>query len=136
MEFKKGKIHNIENGGKTARCVPSDNSEIVTLPLVIPYYWRREMGNIQVGEEIYYLEDDGLGGYIIGRTDGEWDYTLRGSMEIEKSLDVKQQLTTPLGEIKTVTSSTITADNITASGKSLAGHSHKDSQGGTTSSPL
>lgn len=116
MEIKKGKIHNIENGGKTARCVPSDNSEIVTLPLVIPYYWRREMGNIQIGEEIYYLEDDGLGGYIIGRTDGEWDYTLRGPMKIEENLTV--------------------TEDVTASGKSLVKHTHRDSQGGTTSPPL
>lgn len=110
MEVKKGKIHSLEEGGKKARCVPSDNSEIVTLPLVIPYYWRQEMGNLQAGQEIYYFEDESKDGYIIGRTDGEWDYTLRGNL-------------------------TVTED-VTASGKSLRDHTHRESQGGTTNPPL
>lgn len=116
MEVQKGKIHSLESGGKAARCIPDNDAGIVTRPLVIPFYWRATMGNIQVGESVYFLEDESRGGFILGRCDGEWDNTLRGSMKIEESLTVAQ--------------------DVTASGKSLVNHTHTDSRGGGTSPPL
>lgn len=107
MEVQKGTVQSMN--GTTATVVPSEHPDIVTQPLVVPFYWRETMGNLQAGEEVYFLEDDAHGGYIIGRTDGEWDNTLRGTL-------------------------TVTED-VTASGKSLKSHTHTDSQGGSTSSP-
>lgn len=82
----KGKIHSIESGGTKARVVPDDNSQIVTLPLTIPFYWRAEMGNVQIGEEVYYDEDPSLGGMIHGRTNGEWDNTFRGTLTVTEDV--------------------------------------------------
>lgn len=105
--MKKGKIHSIESGGTKARVVPGDNSQIVTLPLIIPFYWRAEMGNVQIGDEVYYDEDPSLGGMIHGRTNGEWDNAFRGAF-------------------------TITED-VTAGGISLKNHTHGGVEAGGSS---
>lgn len=129
--MKKGTIHSIEEGGTKARVVPSDNSEIVTLPLVIPFYWRETMGNLQVNDEVFYDEDESLGGMIHGRTNGDWDNILRGTLE------VTEEIKTPLATATDVQSTTVSASSeVTVNGKSFSGHTHRDSQGGTTSSPL
>lgn len=127
--MRKGTIHDIVENGKMARVVPSNNSEIVTLPLVIPFYWRAEMGNLQIGDEVYYNEDESLGGYIYGRTDGEWDFTVRTSLTITENLDVQGNIST---------NGNVTADgDVTASGISLKGHTHGGVEGGsgTTQKP-
>lgn len=109
MEVQKGRVHSIEDGGKAARCVPENDSGIVTRPLVIPFYWRETMGNIKVGESVYFLEDESQGGFVLGRCDGEWDNTLRGAL--------------------------VVTEDVTASGKSLVKHTHTDSLGGGTTPP-
>ncbi len=114
MNVQKGTIHSIE-GGNRAKCVPVNDPGIVTQPLVIPFYWRYDMGNVQVGEEVYYLEDEAMGGYIIGRCDGEWQHAIRGDVSIEGGV-------------------TATGD-VVGQGKSLATHTHTDSQSGKTSPP-
>lgn len=86
--MKKGKIHSIELGGTKARVVPDDNSQIVTLPLTIPFYWRETMGNVQIGDEVYYDEDPSLGGIIHARTNGEWDNTYRGTLTVTEDVTV------------------------------------------------
>ena len=108
MNVQKGKIHSIIDGRK-ARCVPDNDPGIVTHELVIPFYWRETMGHIRVGESVYYLEDESMGGYVIGRCDGEWDGTIRGSLTV--------------------------MEDVTGKGVSLAEHTHTDSQNGETTSP-
>lgn len=107
MEVQKGKVQTMS--GKTATVIPNEHPDIVTQPLVVPFYWRETMGNLQAGEEVYYLEDDEHGGYIIGRTDGEWDNKFTGTL-------------------------TVTED-VTASGISLKNHTHTGDSGGSTSPP-
>ena len=115
MEIQKGPVHSIEDGGTRARCIPDTDGDIVTLPLVIPFHWRATMGNIQAGESVYFFEDEGRGGFIIGRCDGEWDNTLRGSFSVTETI-------TATGEI-------------TGQGIALSSHTHTDSRGGGTTPP-
>lgn len=115
MEVRKGKVHSIENGGTLARCVPDTDDGIVTLGLVIPFYWRETMGNLQVGDPVYFFEDEGCGGMVIARCDGEWDNTLRGSFNVTENI-------TATGEI-------------TGQGIALSAHTHTDSRGGGTTPP-
>lgn len=56
------------------------------------------MGNIQVGEEAYYCEDDGLGGFVIDRTNGDWDYTFRNFWGMDQNFNVLQETKIPLGD--------------------------------------
>jgi len=107
--------------GSTAVVVPAEHPGIVTRPLVVPFYWRATMGNLQPGDEVYYLEDDEHGGYIIGRTDGEWDNTLRGSLTVTDAVQCQSELT---------------ADgDVTAGGVSLMQHTHFGNLGTPTSTP-
>lgn len=53
------------------------------------------MGNIQVGEEAYYCEDDGLGGFVIDRTNGDWDYTFRNFLGMDQNFNVLQETKFP-----------------------------------------
>lgn len=107
MEVQKGRVQSIT--GTTAIVVPNEHPETVTQPLVVPFYWRATMGNLQPGDECYFLEDNEHGGYIIGRTDGEWDNTLRGTLTV--------------------------TDDVTAGGISLMSHTHTGDSGGDTSAP-
>lgn len=106
MEVQKGRVQSISGG--SAVVIPNEHPETVTQPLIVPFYWRETMGNLQAGEECYFFEDNEHGGYIIGRTDGEWDNTLRGTL-------------------------TVTED-VTASGISLKTHTHTSSNAGSPTS--
>lgn len=111
--IQKGTVQTIS--GKTATVIPAEHPDIVTQQLIVPFYWRELMGNLQPGDEVYYFEDDAHGGYIIGRTDGEWDNTLRGSLSVTEK---------------------VAADgDVTASGISLKNHTHTGDSGGSTSTP-
>ena len=107
MEVQKGTIQSIS--GATATVIAAAHPDIVTQPLVVPFYWRETMGNLQAGDTVYYFEDDEHGGYIIGRVDGEWDNTIRGKL-------------------------TVTED-VEADGISLKNHTHTGDSGGDTSTP-
>lgn len=119
MTTGKGTVQSMS--GSTAVVVPAEHPDIVTRPLVVPFYWRETMGNLQPGDEVYYLEDDEHGGYIIGRTDGAWDNTLRGSLTVTEAVQCQ---------------SSLTADgDVTAGGKSLMAHTHIGNLGTPTSAP-
>ena len=81
IEF--GKIKSLEdskdkNGDETmAIVVPEDDSGSVTRPLIIPFYWRKKFGNIQVGDRVVYSLASNNSGCIIARVDGEWDSIIR-----------------------------------------------------------
>ena len=113
MQVQKGIIQSTD--GTTATVVPNQHPEIVTQPLVVPFYWGPTMGNIKAGEEVYFFEDSEHGGYIIGRTDGSWDNTLTGEFTIKGGI-------TASGDVQ-------------SSGISLKNHTHTGDSGGTTSAP-
>lgn len=67
-----------KNGDETmAIVVPEDDSGSVTRPLIIPFYWRKKFGNIQVGDRVVYSLASNNSGCIIARVDGEWDSIVR-----------------------------------------------------------
>lgn len=113
MEVQKGTISSMN--GSTATVVPSDHPDIQTQPLVVPFYWRKTMGNIQTGEQVYFFEDGEHGGYIIGRTDGDWDNTIRGTLM--------------------VTADVIGLSDIKAGSVSLQNHIHTSAAPGTQTTP-
>mgnify|MGYP003297936717 CR=1 FL=1 len=130
MEVLKGRVQSIN--GSTAIIVPNEHPDTVTQPLVVPFYWRETMGNLQAGEECYYFEDNEHGGYIIGRTDGEWDNVLRGTLTVTES--VTAQATVDITGAVTA-GSTITATGDVKSGTiSLLNHTHISSIPGSPSS--
>lgn len=117
--IQKGMIQTMS--GKTATVIPAEHPDIVTQQLIVPFYWRALMGNLQPGDEVYYFEDDEHGGYIIGRTDGEWDNTLRGTLTVTEDITAEANVTAN--------------GDVTASGISLKSHTHTGDSGGSTSAP-
>ncbi len=120
------------NGAK-AIVVPDKHPEIVTREFIVPYYWRREMGNIQPGEKVVCLLDDDMHGYILMRCDGEWDYTLRNTLTIEQAVTMNDTLS--------VQSNVTIGGNMTATGTVTGGsvtlqtHTHTSTVAGTPTSP-
>ena len=119
MKIQIGTIQ--EMNGTTATVVPNDRPDIVTQPLVVPFYWRETMGNLQPGEEVYFFENHEHGGYIIGRTDGEWDNTLRGTFTVTEDITAQANITA--------------SGDVTAGTISLQTHTHTGDSGGNTSPP-
>ncbi len=107
MSLKRGTVQSFD--GTHAVVVPNDQPEITTQPLLVPFIWREVMGNLQVGEEVYYMEDNAHEGIIISRTDGAWDNKLRGTLEV--------------------------TEDVTAAGTSLKSHTHTGNMGTLTSPP-
>lgn len=131
MEVQKGIVQSMN--GTTATVVPNEHPDIVTQPLVVPFYWRETMGNLKAGEEVYFLEDDAHGGMIIARTDGEWDNTLRGTLTVTEA--VTAQATVDITGAVTAGSTITATGDVIGSGTSLAGHTHIGNMGTPTSSP-
>ncbi len=107
MPLKKGTVQSFD--GTHAVIVPNDQPEITTKPLIVPFIWRKVMGNLHVGEEVYYMEDNSHEGVVISRTDGAWDNKFRGELEV--------------------------TGDVTAAGTSLKSHTHTGNMGNPTSTP-
>lgn len=119
MQVQKGTVQKMT--GDTATVVPKEHPDIVTRPLVVPFYWRETMGNIKAGDEVYFFEDGELGGYIIGRTDGKWDNTLRGPLKVTQDITAEANIEA--------------SGDVTADGISLKNHTHIGDSGGSTTGP-
>ena len=143
MQIQKGTVQAVN--GSTATCVSAEHPDIVTRQLVIPYYWRELMGNIQPGEEVYYLEDDEHEGMIIARRDGNWDQTVRGTLtvvdavQLQSTLSVQGSATfestaTFNGAITAMSSLTATG-TITSGAITLTTHTHTSTAPGTPTTP-
>ena len=138
MQVQKGTIQTMS--GATATVIPSTHPDIVTLPLVVPFYWRATMGNLQAGEEVYYFEDEEHGGMIIGRTDGNWDNVLRGTLTVtedvtaEANVNVKKDISSNANITANVNISALTGD-VKAGDISLKQHIHTGDSAGKTSTP-
>ena len=106
-QINKGKIASVS--GNTARVVPSEASARPTPKITIPWHLRGDAGNLKKGTEVVYVEFDDSTGLLLGRADGEWGAYLPS----------------------------LKADDVTAGGVSLKGHTHGGVQtgSGTTSKP-
>ena len=119
MEIQRGVVAQMM--GDRATVIPDEHPDVVTLPLVVPFYWRETMGNLRENEAVFFFEDDSHEGFIIGRCDGNWDNTIRGSISVTESVNAKN---------------VDGSDDVTGGGKSLKSHTHTSGQpGAPTSAP-
>ncbi len=90
-KINKGVVLTIEgdkdrNENSTRARVQSVSSEAPTLPLVIPWYLRGEMGQLKKGTEVIYAVFEDSSGIILARADGNWSGTFE---EKNLTLDLK-----------------------------------------------
>ena len=90
-----GKIHKIESATDEhgcpikARVLPSTSDAAPTMPLVIPWWLRGTLGNLEVGTDVVFTVFEDLTGLIISRADGEggkkfpWDVWMEDKFTIE-----------------------------------------------------
>lgn len=67
-----------------ARVLPLNADGVVTLPLVIPWYLRGEMGALEVNTDVFFATVEDGSGIILARADGEWNGYVPGDVTIEK----------------------------------------------------
>ena len=85
-KIDKGKISSFEsdtdrNGDlMKARVLPSTAETMPTRPLVISWHLRGVMGNLQVGDSVWFALANDLTGIILERADGEWTGTIPGDV--------------------------------------------------------
>ncbi len=65
-----------------ARVLPSTAQNMPTRPLVISWHLRGKMGNLKVGDSVWFALADDLTGIILERADGEWSGTIPGNVII------------------------------------------------------
>ena len=106
----------------TARVLPCTAQNMPTRPLTIPWHLRGAMGNLQIGDKVWFALSADLSGIILERADGEWTGTIPGDVTIT-------------GDQKTE-GSTETSDVKTSSVASLNSHVHSNgNQGADTGAP-
>lgn len=104
-----------------ARVLPVSSQSMPTRPLIIPWHLRGDMGNLQVGDEVFFALADDLSGIILERADGEWSGIIPGDVTIKGDQ-------TTNGKIKTT-------DVQTASVSSLDTHIHGNGNQGKDTTP-
>lgn len=63
-----------------ARVLPSAAQSMPTRPLVISWHLRGAMGNLQIGDIVWFALANDLTGIILERADGEWTGTIPGDV--------------------------------------------------------
>ena len=63
-----------------ARVLPSTAQTMPTRPLVISWHLRGVMGNLKVGDLVWFALANDLTGIILERADGEWTGTIPGDV--------------------------------------------------------
>ena len=100
-QIDKGKISSFEadvdrNGDLIkARILPSTAQSMPTRPLIISWHLRGKMGDLKVGDEVWFAMANDLTGIILERADGEWTGTIPGNVTITGKL-TSTDLTTDL----------------------------------------
>lgn len=85
-QIDKGKISSFEadvdrNGDPIkARVLPCTAQTMPTRPLVISWHLRGKMGNLKVGDDVWFALSNDLTGIILERADGEWTGTIPGDV--------------------------------------------------------
>ena len=84
--IEKGKISSFEpdkdrNGDlMKARVLPATAQTMPTRPLVISWHLRGVMGNLKVGDNVWFALANDLTGIILERADGEWTGIIPGNV--------------------------------------------------------
>lgn len=85
-QIDKGKISSFEpetdrNGDYIkARVLPATAQTMPTRPLVISWHLRGVMGDLKVGDDVWFALSNDLTGIILERADGEWTGTIPGDV--------------------------------------------------------
>jgi hypothetical protein len=135
----KGKISSIEaepiddKEHPTTAKVISLIGGAVTRPLIIPWWLRGTMGNLAPGIEVVYVEFEDKTGFILARFDGNCQVHIPYDLIIDG--DTTQNGNSTINGEESVSGNVNAADFVSESCGSCNGHTHTDSQGGTTSPP-
>ena len=98
-QIDKGKISSFETETDRnddpikARVLPSTAQSMPTRPLVISWHLRGKMGNLKVGDDVWFALANDLTGIILERVDGEWSGTIPGDVTTTGKL-ISTDLTT------------------------------------------
>ena len=65
-----------------ARVLPCTAQSMPTRPLVISWHLRGKMGNLKVGDKVWFAISNDLTGIILEREDGEWSGIIPGDVEV------------------------------------------------------
>ena len=101
----KGKISSFEadvdrNGDLIkARVLPSTAQSMPTRPLIISWHLRGVMGNLKVGDEVWFAMANDLTGIILERADGEWTGTIPGDVTTTGKLTSPDLITKSIASI-------------------------------------
>lgn len=103
----KGKISSFEadvdrNGDLIkARVLPSTAQSMPTRPLIISWHLRGVMGDLKVGDEVWFAMANDLTGIILERADGEWSGTIPGDVTTTGNLTSTDLTTNSIASINT-----------------------------------
>lgn len=90
------------NGDFThARVLPCTAQSMPTRPLVISWHLRGKMGNLKVGDKVWFATSNDLTGIILEREDGEWSGVIPGNVEVTENLKSKDLSTTNVQSMDT-----------------------------------
>lgn len=95
----KGKISSFEedkdrNGDNfKARVLPSTSQKMPTRPLIIAWHLRGKMGNLKIGDDVWFAIAKDLSGIILERADGEWSGTIPGDVEATGKIKAQDMIT-------------------------------------------
>ena len=124
----KGKISSFEadvdrNGDLIkARVLPITAQTMPTRPLIISWHLRGAMGNLKVGDEVWFALTNDLTGIILERADGEWSGIIPGDVTVTGN--------------QTTEGNTITSDVQTNAVASVNSHVHGNgNEGADTTAP-
>ena len=104
-QFDKGKISSFEaeidrNGNPIkARVLPSTAQSMPTRPLIISWHLRGVMGNLKVGDEVWFVLANDLTGIILERVDGEWSGIIPGDVTTTGKLTTTDLTTDTISSI-------------------------------------
>lgn len=118
----KGKISSFEadtdrNGDlMKARVLPVTAETMPTRPLVISWHLRGAMGNLQVGDSVWFALANDLTGIVLERADGEWTGIIPGDVTVTGN--------------QTTQGNTVTTDVQTSAVASVNSHVHSNGNNG------
>lgn len=121
-KIDRGKISSFEsdkdrNGDlMKARVLPSTAQTMPTRPLVISWHLRGAMGNLKVGDNVWFALADDLTGIILERADGEWTGIIPGDVTVTGN--------------QTTQGNTVTSDVQTSAVASVNSHVHGNGNNG------
>lgn len=99
----KGRIASVDQDKHVCRVVTEDG--FVTHDLVIPFYLRRESGELKKNMEVIFSVFPDNTGILLHRMDGDWEYTtiksmrILGDLHVEKNENTEEKPDTKLGKI-------------------------------------